>query len=355
MNRAAKRLSNLVGLTRRNKPPVGQTPADVVFTENKWRLMRYRPRRAGLAYATPLLLVPSLINRHYVLDLMPGKSFAEYLVDQGHDVWIIDWGTPSDEDRYLGFDAYCERYLHHAVRQVVRRTGQERVHLLGYCLGGTLTTIYLAHHQEHAGGHIALAAPVNFHDDGLLSRWTRTPTFDLGAIVAACGNVPWQLMQSAFHLLKPTLQMNKAVYAIDRAWDDAFLDGFLAIETWANDNVSFPGEAYREYVQRLYRDNALIQGDYAVDGRPTRLSAIENPTLTIAFEHDHIVPCDSAAVLDDCISSPDSTVWRLPGGHVGAVVSRKAKEHLWPRLSSWLADRDAATTDSRTTAVQAAG
>jgi hypothetical protein len=101
---APRRLRNLLGLLTRPKPVVGATPADAVYSENKWRLLRYRPRPAsegGLAYRTPVLLVPSLINRHYVLDLQPGRSFAAWLVARGHDVFIVDWGTPTDEDRYL--------------------------------------------------------------------------------------------------------------------------------------------------------------------------------------------------------------------------------------------------------------
>ena len=104
-----KRLFNLASLLTRKRPPVGSTPADVVHSENKWRLLRYR-RKEPVRFKTPVLLVPSLINRHYVLDLLPDKSFVEWLVARGHDVYCIDWGTPSDEDRYLSFDDVCARF-----------------------------------------------------------------------------------------------------------------------------------------------------------------------------------------------------------------------------------------------------
>jgi polyhydroxyalkanoate synthase subunit PhaC len=352
-----QRLTNLLSLKKRfdqKRPEIGSTPADVVHRENKWRLLHYRPRPEGLAFGTPLLLVPSLINRHYVLDLMPGRSFAEWLVAQGHDVWCIDWGTPADEDRYLSFDQICDGYIGRAVRRVARQAPGAKTHLLGYCLGGTLTAIYAAAHGEHLAGHIALAAPVNFHDDGLLSRWTRTSTFDVQKIVEACGNVPWQLMQGAFHLLRPTMNLSKAVYVLDRAWDDQFLDGLVAKETWANDNVSFPGEAYRRYIEELYQDNALVRGEFSLGGRPVHLGDITNPTLALAFEHDHIVPSDSAGALIEHISSEDKELMRLPGGHVGAVVSRKAKEHLWPIISGWLAERDESIERTSPAEVEAA-
>jgi hypothetical protein len=113
-----------------------------VWEENKWKLLRYRARPEGLAYQTPMLLVPSLINRHYVLDLMPGKSFAEFMVKRGFDVYCIDWGTPGDEDRFVTFDDVVDRWLGRAIRVVAKTVPHEKVHLLGYCMGGTLTAIH---------------------------------------------------------------------------------------------------------------------------------------------------------------------------------------------------------------------
>lgn len=338
--RARKRLRNLLGMVTGGKPQVGMTPADVVHRENKWRLLRYRARPSGRAYATPVLLVPSLINRHYVLDLSPGRSFVEYLVGEGHDVFIIDWGTPGDEDRYLTFDDICDRYLGRAVRRAAWIADSDKVHLLGYCLGGTLTTIYAAARPEQVASMVAMAAPIDFDDDGLLSIWTRGPTFDVGAVIDAFGNVPWPLMQASFHMLKPTLELAKKVRLVDRAWDDEFLDGFRAIERWGTDNVSFPGECYRRYINELYRGNALIQGTMRLSGDPARLESIRCPLLVISFEHDHIVPPASAEVLLERVSSGDKHGIRLRGGHVGAVVSRKAAANLWPTLSRWWIERE---------------
>ncbi len=335
-----KRIWNLLTLLQRPKPQVGGTPCDVVHRENKLRLLRYRARPNGLAWKTPILMVPSLINRHYVLDLMPGKSFVQYLVAQGHDVYIIDWGTPGAEDRYLTFDDVCDRYIGRAVRAASKLSQTAGVHLLGYCLGGTLTAIYTAVRPERVATLMTLAAPIAFHDDGLLSQWTRTPTFDLDALVEATGNVPWQLMQPAFQMLRPTMNLSKTVHMIDRAWDDEFLDGFLALETWANDNVSFPGECYRKYIGELYQKNALICNQFALRGKPVLLSNITCPLLAVTFEHDHIVPKASAQPLVPLVSSPDKEQLHLPGGHVGAVVSRKASTRLWPKLHSWWCARE---------------
>ena len=334
-----KRLWNLLTLWQRADPPLGSTPHDVVHSENKWRLLRYRPRPQGLAFSTPVLLIPSLINRHYVLDLVPGKSFVEYLVAQGHEVFIIDWGTPGDEDRYLTWDEICGRYIARALRRVSLGTPSGKAHVLGYCMGGTLASIHAAAHPERVASLLALAAPVHFNGEGLLALWVGSPSFDVKALTEA-GNVPWQLMQPAFHMLKPTMNLSKAVQLVDRAWDDTFLDSFMAVEAWSNDNVAFPGACYRRYIEDLYQRDLFYKGEFVMNGVLADPARIECPVLAITFEHDHIVPWRSAAPLVDKVGARDKHHMHLPGGHVGAVVSRKAARSLWPLISQWWAERD---------------
>ncbi len=322
------------------RAPVGQTPADVVHEENKWRLLRYRPRAAGLAFQTPVLLIPSLINRYYVLDLAPGRSLVEYLVAQGHDTLVLDWGTPGDEDRHLGFDDYCDRYLARAIRVASSFSERGQAHLLGYCLGGTFAAIHAAVRPENVASIAAVAAPIRFHDDGLLSRFARTRTFDVEAMVEAFGNVPWPLMQATFHMLKPTAGAAKLVSLWDRAASEEFIDGFAAVETWSNDSVSFPGRCFIEYIQGLYRADGLVNRTFRLSGQPVHLDAIRCPTLTVTVENDHIVPWRSAAELVERVGAVDRERIHLRGGHVGAVVSKSGAVNLWPRLSGWWADRD---------------
>ncbi len=329
-------LPRLLSLWRRPKPVVGATPCDVVHAENKWRLLHYVPAPGGPKHATPVLLVPSLINRHYVLDLMPGKSFAEWLVAQGHDVWCIDWGAPTAEDRWVTFDDVVERALGRALRKLPAKP-----HVLGYCMGGTLAAIHAAAHPDAFQSFVALAAPVKFDEGGTLSAWTRSKAFDVDALLEAFGVVPWQLMQGAFHLLRPTLTLQKIVTLLDRAWNDEFLDGFLAIETWGSDNVALPGEFYRTYLNALYRGDELHRGTFRLAGRPAPLSAITCPTLAVTFANDSIVPRGCASALVAAIASPQKEELHLPGGHVGAVVSKHAAKTLWPTLSAFFVKHEA--------------
>jgi polyhydroxyalkanoate synthase len=284
-------------------------------------------------------MVPSLINRWYVLDLGTGRSLIEWLVAQGHEVFCIDWGTPGDEDRYLTWDDIAGRYIGRAVRIASRYSRSHQVHLLGFCLGGTLAVTYAAAFPEHVRSLLALAAPIDFDQAGIMAQWTRTPTFDIAALVDAFGNVPWPLMQASFHMLRPTLTASKTVALLDRAWDDEFLESFLSTEKWGNDNVSFPGACYARYIDELYRRNKLVTGGFTLLGRPAELPQIRMPLLALAFADDNIVPVGSAAALVDRVASTDKQLVVMPGGHVGAVVSRKASSRLWPVMSELWAKR----------------
>ena len=353
--RKQQRWIKLLGLSSRPRPNVGATPADVVHRDNKLRLLRYRPRPEGLVAGSPVLLVPSLINRHYVLDLMPGKSFVEHLVAQGHDVYCIDWGTPADEDRYVTFDEIVDGMLGRALLAATRLSGSEGAHVLGYCMGGLMAAIHAAVRPSRVASLTAVAAPVKFHDHGLLSAWSNTRTLDLRALIEGCGNVPWQLMQSSFMLLRPTLSASKVVHLIDKAWDDEYVDGFFALDAWGNDNVSFPGEAYVRYIQELYREERLLAGTFSLSGRPVHLSQLVAPTLAITFQHDDIVPFESARVLLDHVGATRKEWLHLQGGHVGAMVSRAASKGLWPQISAWFRSVDEPAAVSRPTKRRARG
>ena len=326
--------------------PVGQTPSDVVARDGHVRLLRYREGARPRRFKTPVLLVPSLINRHYVLDLLPQRSLIEFLVQAGHDVFLIDWGEPPAEARFLDLDAIAGRIISRALREARRLSGADSVHLLGYCMGGTLTAIHAAAFPEGIASLTALAAPVAFDDAGLLGRFTRTRSFDVHSLVAAFGNVPWPLLQLSFHMLRPTLSLAKGAHLLDRFWEDASLDGFFALERWSNDNVALPGAFYIDYIERLYRGDELMRGTLTLEGRPVRMEALEMPLLVLTFQGDAIVPEACAKPLYERAASADKTLHSLAGGHVGAVVSRAASRGLWPVLSEFWATRDGAVVST---------
>lgn len=314
------------------------TPKETIHREGTAALYRFR-RPAGVWPAgakTPILLVPSLINRWYVLDLLEGSSVVEALVPHV-PTYCLDWGVPNDEDRYVTWDRILKR-LGRAIRKVKRDTGAERVALLGYCMGGTLAGIYSALDPDSVAALINLAGPIDFAKGGILRHLVEPRWFDASA-VAGAGNVQPQQMQSGFVALRPTLQIGKWVGFVDRLHDDGARQFFFVLEGWVNDNVPFPAAAYETYIRELYQENGLMTGTHVALGRPVDLRSIRAPVLTIVASKDDICPPDAATALNDRVASTDTEVLSIPGGHVGAVVGGRARTALYPRLVEWAAER----------------
>jgi len=317
--------------------PLAPTPRDTVLQDGPSRLYRFRRPQPAAGAGWPLLLVPSLINRWYVLDLRPGASLAEALTKAGVDAWCLDWGVSGDEDRYFTWDDVLAR-LRRAVRQVQRRTGAPKVGLLGYCVGGTLCGIHAALEPDSVAGLINLAGPFDFSQAGFLGEMTNAKWFDPQAIADA-GNVHPLQMQSGFQSLRPTGTLAKWVSLIDRGLDPDFREAFNAMEEWASDNIPFPGAAYARYVKELYQENQLVRGEHRIAGRAVDLAAIRCPLLSIVADKDTICPPNAAQGLNQLAGAKDKDVLVIPGGHVGAVVGSRASKMLYPALIDWLRKR----------------
>jgi len=187
-----------------SEAPIGQTPKKVVWTKNKARLYRYvgeSPPR----YKTPILLVFALINRPYVFDLRPGHSFVEYLLKQGFDVYLLDWGVPGDEDRHLTIDDYVGDYMRRAVRKVCRTSGADSLSIVGYCIGGTLTACYVSLFPQAIRNVVLLTAPIDFAEAGRFGLWTDKRYYDVDKLVDTLGNVPGRVIDFGAKLLNPVV------------------------------------------------------------------------------------------------------------------------------------------------------
>lgn len=327
--------ADLSGIPRLTTPSLAQTARDEIALEGGAKLYHFLGK--GKRTGKPLLLIPSMINRWYVLDLRPGASLVEALVGAGIDVWCLDWGIPEAEDRFLDWEMVLAR-LGRAVRRVKRESGSDKLAVLGYCMGGTLTTIYAAQHASDFAALVTLATPVDFQRGGQLRCMVEPQWFDVDAIADA-GNVAPVQMQAGFVALRPTIDLGKVMAMPDLATDARARDAFLALDEWASDNIPFPAEAYRRYIRELYQQNQLVSGTHRVAGRSVSLGAIKCPTLVITASRDTICPPAAATALLDHISSTDKDVLEVSGGHVGAVVGSRAAKDMYPALARWLLPR----------------
>jgi len=315
-----------------------RTPSDVIYTENKLRVMRYQPQ-VEKPHPIPLLMTPPLIMPYYIMDLKPGKSLVAYLVSRGLDVFMIDWGVPDASDRFDTLDDYVVRYLDHAVEVVRRLTGQPHITLHGYCQGGILAILYTVLFPDKVRNLVNQTGPVNFHDDGIFSLWTRECWLNVDLIVDTLGNVPAELLWMTFQSVNPVGAISRMIHFYEHMEDDQFVQDYVAMNTWLNHSISFPGEFFRKFVQDLYQRNLLVKGELEIAGTRINLSAIACPVLTITTEKDHVAPWKSVALLNEMISSQDKALLLMKGGHLGMTIGRGAQDELWPALADWVLRR----------------
>jgi polyhydroxyalkanoate synthase len=319
---------------------VGVTPSEVIYHEDKMRVLRYEsdvPKK----YATPLILCFALVNRPYILDLLPHKSVVQQFLNAGFDVYLIDWGIPSESDRHLTLEHYIRSYLHNVVKRVIDYTGSEKVSLLGYCMGGTMCAMYASLHQDLVKNFILMAAPIDWSDrESLLSVWTDAKYFDIDAFIDTFGNAPPQWLQASFALLKPVTNfMEKYLGFYEKMTDEKFVHEFFAMETWANDNIPVAGETFRQFVKDCFQKNLLMQGKMRIGTKTINLANITCPVLNLMASNDHLVPCGQSASFNDLVSSKDRKSITFAAGHIGLSVGSKAHRELWPKVAEWLAER----------------
>ncbi len=340
---ALARTAGALHLTRamvaREPAPVAPSAADVIGVTGAAKLLRYRPHRDVPATKAPILLCPSLINRLYVLDLKEGISVVEQLVKAGHPVYGVDWGEPGESENGVGLAGFVDR-LQDFLAAACADAKVPHMTVLGHCLGGTMAAILAATDPRFMRSLVLLTAPLTFHDDGLLSAWSRAPFIDPRDLTRLVGHVPAWITQPTFQILKPMGQASKVLRLWQSLGNPQFLEFFRCLETWINDNVSIPDAFFEDLITELYQKDALNDGTLLTNAGPAVLENIELPVLTIAATQDHIVPPQSAVGPTARFSSTVNRSEVLDGGHIGVVVGGLARRRLWPLLLSWLEEHD---------------
>ena len=320
-----------------SRPKVGQTPKDVVWRRHKAELWRYR--NDDVAYKPPIVIVHSLVSRSYVLDLYPGNSAVAFLLREGFDVFLLDWGVADEADAGNTLETYADGGIPDAVAAACDVAGTEDVTLLGYCFGGVLSLLSCARHPEMPVRNLVLmATPVDFNGMQAITALVRDGRLDPEDIVEPTGNVPPEVVENAFRLLKPTAEISQYATLWENLWNDEYMEGYQAMGQWTRDHVPFPGAAFRQTVEQLVRRNALMDGSLVLGGRPVDLRQIRCPVLNVMAERDHIVPAPAAEPVPQLVGSDEAEELRLAAGHVGLVAGRAAAKVTLPGIAGWIAD-----------------
>lgn len=327
-----------------SRAAIAQTPREVIWTLNKAKLYHYIPVvPAEQRHTVPLFLVFALMNRPAILDLRPGHSFIEYMVKQGYDVYLLDWGAPGPEDKDLKFDNYVLDYLPRAIRKLKTFSGSDEFSLLGWCIGAILATIYAALRPDSGLKNlILLTAPLDFTDKtaGGFIRWVSDQAFDPARLVAAFGNIPGEMIDYGAKALKP---VENYIGSYLTLWDNLdnprIVESWHAMNTWVNDLIPMTGATYLQLINELYKENRLMEGKMIIRGERVDLSRIRANLLDVIALADHISPpCQSESIMQK-VSSKDQLLFKVKGGHIGIMAGSGAQKYTWPHINTWLAER----------------
>ncbi|MEE7548207.1 class III poly(R)-hydroxyalkanoic acid synthase subunit PhaC [Xanthomonas sp. Kuri4-1] len=316
----------------------GATERREVWRDGKVVLYRFVGETAPTA-RVPLLIVYALVNRPYMVDLQADRSLVKGLLALGQDVYVLDWGYPDRSERYLTLEDYLLRYIDGAVDHLRVAAQVEGVDVLGICQGGTFSLCYAALRREKVRNLVTMVTPVDFHTpDNMLSNWARLIDVDL--FVDTLGNVPADLMNASYLMLKPfRLNLQKYVGLLDILDDRRALEDFMRMEKWIFDSPDLAGEAFREFIKMFYQANGLVEGGVRIGDETVDLAALDLPVLNIFAEQDHLVPPDASRALGRLIGSRDYTELGFRGGHIGIYVSGRAQREVPAAIADWLRQR----------------
>jgi polyhydroxyalkanoate synthase subunit PhaC len=330
--------ANIILTTRDAR--IAATPKDVVWTHRKTTLYRYRS--SSRRHAVPVMLVFALINRPQIFDLRPGHSFVEFLLDEGFDVYLLDWGVPGPEDSDTGLDYYVCDALGWAMRELLRSSGASSLTLLGWCIGGTLCAMHagIEGGRSPARNLVLLTTPID-PTGSLYHTWVGRDSFDVDYVTDNWAAVPGVGIDIANKLMKPVTNFWSTYRRLAQNVYDGKADrvAFQSMAKWIADNPPFPARAFREWVTWIYKENRLARGVLRVRGQRVDLRRIEQSLLVLTADRDHIVPPANTIPLLDLVATNDSTHIARAGGHIGLMAGSRARQQIWPELTDWLKQR----------------
>lgn len=330
---AQRRLASFLdGLTlyRRHAYRRAEASAPEVWREGTTRLLDYSQGQEGM----PLLVIPSLINRAYILDLLPERSFLSYLAGEGFRPYLLDWEAPGEAERNFSLDDYITGRLARALAALRQREAMPPV-AIGYCMGGLLALGLGLQHNSDLAGLALLATPWDFHAERAAQATligAMAPQFE--PLLATLGELPVDVIQALFAALDPSLALRKFLgfAGLDPASEKA--RQFVALEDWLNDGVGLAAPVARETLAGWYGENTTMRGRWRLAGKPVRPQALQLPTIAVIPDQDRIVPPASALALAQTI--PTCEVLRTGTGHIGMMTGARAAGEVWQPLALWL-------------------
>jgi len=282
----------------------------------------------------PVIFIPSLINRYYILDLTEKLSMARHLREKGFSPWILDWGTPGNKEAGFGLENYIIEYIIGAV-QMVNTITRRKVVLAGYCMGGLMAMAAAQLRPDLVEGLAMLATPWDFHSEDMYHVPLPPPQKDaFMQWLLSQEMLPADQIHMLFTAIYPWLFQEKFSYfgALDPTSKAA--EQFVAIEEWANDGVPLPSKVAKECLLDWGQDNIVARGGWRIGGEIIAPQKITQRSFIAVPKIDRIVPKHCAKPLAAAL--PHATVIEPNAGHIGMVVGAQRKSALWDPLAQWM-------------------
>ncbi|MEH7414865.1 alpha/beta fold hydrolase [Neobacillus drentensis] len=317
-----KRWANVINILSEPEPKIGHTPRNEIWRKNKSVLWHYPAKQKK--FEIPLFFVYSLFNKPYILDIAPKASVIEGLTNMGYEVYLLDWGTPGYEDKKLGIDTYIEKYLRTAVKRAIRHSGAEEITLIGYCLGGTIASIYASIAEEPIKNLIVATVPIDFHPFMGPDKWAeglREGDINFERFIDTYGLIPPKMVEGMFRAIGAPIYFTNYTNLLHRAHDSKYVDKWRRMNKWTLDQVPFTGEASRQLASDLFKENKLVKGEMMVGNKVVDLKNIKANLYVVSGSRDNLILEEQSKPIMDLASSKDKTYITVEAGHVSLALT----------------------------------
>ncbi|MBP3038626.1 alpha/beta fold hydrolase [Bacillaceae bacterium Marseille-Q3522] len=314
----------------------GHINGQVIWKKNKSSLLFYPAKQKK--FKIPLFFIYSLINKPYLLDLAPSMSLIKSFTNSGFDVYLLDFGEPGFEDKDTTIDDYILKYIRPGVRRALLHSGAAEITLIGFCLGGTLATIYAAVAKEPIKNVILAVTPIDFTRIWDFNEWLielREETIDVNELIDAIGVIPAPLMERGLRLVTKPIFYSHYLSLLRKSYDKSYVLKWSIFNQWAKDHVAFSGASLKQLMNDLGRDNKLICGEMIIGNQQVDLSAISANLLVLSSTLDQLVLEEQSKPLLEKVSSKDKTFDVLEGGHAALIMNGK----IHKQVLAWLIPR----------------
>ncbi len=309
----------------------------LLYEEKYLSLYHYIPRSENI-YSIPIVLVPPLMVTTDIFDLTSSHSMAEMLTENGFNVYLVDFGKPDQDYSHLKIDDYVLNFLYRAVHMSRKHSGAEQMTLLGYCLGGTFSTLYASVSldiKNEIKNVINIAGPIDLNFLSFFNLLFKPFKNEWFAIVDKFGVLPKELLTVGFKVMDPSGYLRRTLQLVNKAWDRDFLIKSQSLNNFFNNFQNLPAATFKQCFE-IISSNELVAGKLKLLDQTINLSNLQANYLAFGGSRDSFIPPDSVRAIQKHISSKDFQYIEFPFGHLSIMGSEKAKNTVWKTCVDWL-------------------